>query len=165
MPVEVILPKVDMDMETGTISAWHVVVGDTVAQGDPLFDIETDKAAMEVESPANGVLQHVIAREGETVPIGRTVAWIFADGEQVPDAPPKSDTHQSVSIEPVTPVSSVAPVPDTRAPVVTDKMRATPAARKLAREADLALVDIPGTGPQARIQSSDVRSMMNTVLP
>ncbi|MEP1696245.1 MAG: biotin/lipoyl-containing protein, partial [Paracoccaceae bacterium] len=72
MPIEVILPKVDMDMESGTISAWHVAEGDIVTKGDPLFDIETDKAAMEIESPASGVLHHIIATEGNTVPIGQT---------------------------------------------------------------------------------------------
>ena len=64
MPVEVIMPKVDMDMATGKLAAWHVAEGDVVTKGAPLFDIETDKAAMEVESPATGRLQHVIAAPG-----------------------------------------------------------------------------------------------------
>ena len=57
MATEVILPKVDMDMSTGTIAVWHVKDGDTVKKGQPLFDIETDKAAMEIESPAEGVIR------------------------------------------------------------------------------------------------------------
>ena len=61
MPTTVIMPKVDMDMSHGTLSVWHVSEGAFVAKGDPLFDIETDKAAMEVESPASGTLHHIIA--------------------------------------------------------------------------------------------------------
>ena len=83
MPVEVIMPKVDMDMATGKLSVWHVSEGEAVAKGAPLFDIETDKAAMEVESPASGRLHHVIAGPGQTVDVGKPVAWIYAEGEDV----------------------------------------------------------------------------------
>ena len=86
MPIEVIMPKVDMDMASGTVSAWHVEPGSTVAKGDPLFDIETDKAAMEVEAQADGILQHPVA-EGTEVAIGQPVAWLYAEGEAVEDAP------------------------------------------------------------------------------
>lgn len=160
MPTEVILPKVDMDMESGTISAWHVNDGDRVEQGDALFDIETDKAAMEVESPASGVLHHIIATSGETVAIGRTVAWIFAADEEVPDAPP---------LLAKTPPSSQAPKPEApekpseAVPAPThaaDGIRATPAARKMARDAGLSLAGISGTGPRARVQSADVHCAM-----
>ena len=87
MPVEVIMPKVDMDMDRGRIAAWHVAEGDTVARGDPLFDIETDKAAMEVEAPGDGTLHHVTAGVGDEVAIGQAVAWIYAEGEAVDAAP------------------------------------------------------------------------------
>ena len=74
--VEVILPKVDMDMESGVIARWIVAAGDVVNQGDPLFEMETGKAMMEVESPASGVIRDLAAITGEEVPIGTTVAWI-----------------------------------------------------------------------------------------
>ena len=67
MPVEVIMPKVDMDMETGKLSVWHVAEGELVSKGAPLFDIETDKAAMEVESPATGRLRNIVVAPGQTV--------------------------------------------------------------------------------------------------
>ena len=86
MPVEVILPKVDMDMETGKVAAWHIREGEKVKKGAPLFDIETDKAAMEVESPASGTLRYVSAELGTVAPIGATIAWIYLEGEA--DAPP-----------------------------------------------------------------------------
>ncbi|MEM9431542.1 MAG: acetoin dehydrogenase dihydrolipoyllysine-residue acetyltransferase subunit [Pseudomonadota bacterium] len=76
------MPKVDMDMAAGTIATWHVAPGDRVEKGAPLFDIETDKAAMEVEAPADGVLHHPVP-EGTEVPIGAPVAWLYAEGEAV----------------------------------------------------------------------------------
>lgn len=82
MPIEVIMPKVDMDMASGKIMSWHVADGDTVRKGDPLFDIETDKAAMEIEAPADGILQHT-APEGAEIPIGQPCAWLYARGEMV----------------------------------------------------------------------------------
>ena len=77
MPVEVILPKVDMDMSSGTIAAWHVAEGERVEAGDILFEIETDKATMEVESPGSGRLQFLRAKPGDEVPIGQVIAWIL----------------------------------------------------------------------------------------
>ena len=88
MPVEVILPKVDMDMESGQISRWYAKDGDAVTKGQVLFEIETDKAAMEVDAPSSGILRNVTAAEGTTVPVGQAVAWIFAEGEAYTAAAP-----------------------------------------------------------------------------
>jgi pyruvate/2-oxoglutarate dehydrogenase complex dihydrolipoamide acyltransferase (E2) component len=81
MAIEVILPKVDMDMATGIIALWHVKEGDTVKKGMPLFDIETDKAAMEVECPADGIIGNITAQKGAVVPVGQSVAHIYQAGE------------------------------------------------------------------------------------
>jgi pyruvate dehydrogenase E2 component (dihydrolipoamide acetyltransferase) len=81
MPTEVILPKVDMDMATGQISRWFAEEGARVKKGDVLFEIETDKAAMEIDAPASGVLRDVTGKEGVDIPVGAPVAWIYADGE------------------------------------------------------------------------------------
>jgi len=77
--VEVILPKVDMDMETGVIAKWHVAAGDRVADGDILFDMETGKAMMEVEAPAAGVIRELALVDGAELPVGTRVAWIDTD--------------------------------------------------------------------------------------
>jgi len=82
MPVEIIMPKVDMDMASGTIADWFVAEGAAVEKGEPLFTFETDKSAMEVEAPASGVLHHRTA-EGTEVPIGEAVGWLYAEGEAV----------------------------------------------------------------------------------
>ena len=81
MPIEVILPKVDMDMETGTIEAWHVKEGDQVRQGDTIFEIGTNKAVMEVEAPATGAIRNIKAETGVPISVGTPVAWIYLDGE------------------------------------------------------------------------------------
>ncbi|MEM8851784.1 MAG: biotin/lipoyl-containing protein, partial [Pseudomonadota bacterium] len=159
MPVEVILPKVDMDMTTGTIATWHVAEGDAVTKGDPLFDIETEKAAMEVEAPGDGTLHHVAFPAGAEVPIGTPVAWIYADGEEVTEPPSQADSApERPTIE--TKIPTLEPIQDTPSP--SDTIRATPAARRLAREAGLKLDTIDGSGPRGRIQSADIQAILDS---
>jgi pyruvate dehydrogenase E2 component (dihydrolipoamide acetyltransferase) len=74
--IEVILPKVDMDMESGVIAAWRVADGDRVNEGDILFDMETGKATMEVESPASGVIRNLTPATDAPIAVGTPVAWI-----------------------------------------------------------------------------------------
>jgi pimeloyl-ACP methyl ester carboxylesterase len=156
MPVEVIMPKVDMDMASGKLAVWHVAEGETVKKGAALFDIETDKAAMEVEAPATGILHHILAAPGETVDVGRPVAFIYAEGEAVGNSP-------VVVPAPVVAEKAVAAVaaPVAAALVIGPDgadLRATPVARRLAREAGLELAAIAGSGPRGRIQRADVEA-------
>ena len=78
MPTEVIMPTLGLTMEEGTIMEWLKREGDTVAKDEPLFVVETDKAAMEVPAPASGVLTKIIAQAGTTVPVRKPIAVIFA---------------------------------------------------------------------------------------
>ncbi len=169
MPTEVILPKVDMDMTHGTLAVWHVAEGGVVAKGAALFDIETDKAAMEVESPANGTLHGVSARPGDKVAVGTVVAWIYAVGEAIgavpvsaapnpepnpnpePEPEPEPEPARAPDIDPSPPDVAPAFIPDQNG-----ALRATPAARAAAREAGMALESIAGSGPRGRIQRGDV---------
>nr|WP_325251330.1 acetoin dehydrogenase dihydrolipoyllysine-residue acetyltransferase subunit [Amylibacter sp.] len=164
MPATVIMPKVDMDMSHGTLSVWHVSEGAKVSKGDPLFDIETDKAAMEVESPASGTLHHIIAPEGAVIPIGQTVAWIYAEGETVGDPPAAlAQTEAAPDAKADAPVDVAAPPPPSEQDIPSEPVtapdlgpRATPLARRLAKERDYPLYDITGSGPRGRIQAKDV---------
>jgi len=143
MPVEVILPKVDMDMSHARIVRWHVAEGVHVEQGDVLFEIETDKSAMEIEAPGTGVLRNVTGQVDEDIAIGATIAWIYGDGE------PMVETLSNV-------------VPE---PAAIHDLRATPAARRAAREHSVALDTIQGSGPKGRITVADVsaaQSMRDT---
>lgn len=158
MPVEVILPKVDMDMTHGRIVTWHVGEGAEVSQGTPLFDIETDKAAMEVEAPASGVLRGISAGEGAEVAIGTTVAWICAEGESFdPPAP------APVVAEDLRPEVAAAPVNEPPLEQAAG-VRATPAARRAARASGQRLDQIPGSGPRGRVQRADVVAPLASAL-
>ena len=77
--IEVILPKVDMDMTSGVIAVWKVGEGDHVNQGDIIFDMETGKSTMEVEAPGTGIIRDLAAITGEEIPVGTTVAWIHPE--------------------------------------------------------------------------------------
>ncbi|MEM9792134.1 MAG: acetoin dehydrogenase dihydrolipoyllysine-residue acetyltransferase subunit [Pseudomonadota bacterium] len=156
MPTEVIMPKVDMDMATGKITVWHAREGADVVKSAPLFDIETDKAAMEVESPATGTLRH-LAPIGTEIAIGAPVAWIYTQGEVVSDIP---ETPDVAAPEPTVPASEAAVVktPDTARAGTGPRM--TPAARRLAREGGLDPQTLKGTGPRERIQAADVAAVL-----
>ena len=163
MPVEVIMPKVDMDMTRGRVAAWHVEEGAAVAAGDPLFDIETDKAAMEVESPASGRLHHIRAAAGAEVAIGTAIAWIYAEDEAVGD-PPTGDTATTVDAQidsaedAAEPMAAQHPRSSDALSSSAKKARATPRARRLARDSGLSLSVIEGSGPRGRIGGADVEA-------
>ncbi|WP_428391640.1 acetoin dehydrogenase dihydrolipoyllysine-residue acetyltransferase subunit [Lichenicoccus sp.] len=129
MPVEIIFPRVDMDMISGRIGSWLVLEGQPVREGEPLFEIETDKAAMEIEAPASGTLRGVRAAGGEEVAVGSGIGWIVADGEQWDQPPPETDS---------------AP------------LRATPLARREARRLGVDLSDVRGSGPRGRVVADDL---------
>ncbi|HHV68315.1 MAG TPA: alpha/beta fold hydrolase, partial [Ochrobactrum intermedium] len=171
MAVEVILPKVDMDMETGQISRWYAKDGDTVTKGQLLFEIETDKAAMEVDAPASGIIADISAAEGAVVPVGQAVAWIYEEGEE------RSGKPAAVAEEPI----AAAPV-DRAIETATskqhdpkssqdderdsaDKVRATPLARRLARDAGIDLTTVQGSGPKGRVQKKDVEGDIGVANP
>lgn len=157
MATELILPKVDMDMATGRISRWLVAEGVTVKQGDPVFEMETDKAAMEVEAPASGVLGNIIAKEGMDVPVGQPVAWIYAEGEKPSAAPQTTATAVAEAAKPAALASApVAAAASASSSVPAGAVRATPLARRLARQAGLDLAAVAGSGPHGRIVSADV---------
>jgi pimeloyl-ACP methyl ester carboxylesterase len=153
MAVEVILPRVDMDMEAGKINQWFVAEGEEVVKGKPLFEIETDKAAMDIEAPADGILRGVSKQLGEMLPVGAVVGWICAPGE-VFEAPASAAPVEEPAPPPVALAEPEAPTP--AAPTAEAGSRATPKARRLAREQGVELASLAGTGPEGRIQAKDV---------
>ena len=149
MAVEIVLPRVDMDMERGKLTHWFAKEGEQVVKGQALFEIETDKAAMEVEAPASGVLRGVAAQPGETHPVGVVIGWICGEGE---DAPPR--TAEPVVAAAV--IANAAPAPAVLADAApASGLRATPKARALARRLGLDLRGVTGGGPRGRIQARD----------
>ncbi|RWN33054.1 MAG: pyruvate dehydrogenase complex dihydrolipoamide acetyltransferase [Mesorhizobium sp.] len=176
MPTEVILPKVDMDMATGQISRWFAEEGAHVKKGDVLFEIETDKAAMEIDAPASGVLRDVTGKEGVDIAVGAAVAWIYADDESyAPISPLEGETSTkstegvasggtSVPSSPVEPTSPDRPAAGHPPLEGEGKARATPLARRLAREAGLNLSTVSGTGPYGRVVKADIDAALSSLL-
>lgn len=162
-PIEVILPKVDMDMSHGTLAVWHAAEGDSVTKGAALFDIETDKAAMEVEAPATGTLHYLLAAPGDKVPVGDVVAYIYPPGMAVGPRPARATAAKPVEAPAPQPAPASTPATlVTAAPASADgSLRATPAARAAARQSGVALAEVPGTGPQGRIQRDDVAAYLD----
>ena len=159
MPVEVILPKVDMDMATGKIAKWHVKEGDAVKKGALLFEIETDKAAMEIDAPSDGIIRNITAAEGAVVPVGQAVALIYQDGESA-SAP--------VAAQPLPPVKPITPAPRPDAvqnavlpaASASGHFPATPLARRLAKQGGITLENIVGSGPRGRVAAIDVQGVI-----
>lgn len=159
MAVEVILPRVDMDMATGQISRWYVDPGARVEKGQPLFEIETDKAAMEIEAPASGILR-APAETGVPIAVGAPVGWIAAEGEELAEAagPDPSAMPDAVAPAPEpAPAAALVAAPDADGPF-TPGVRATPLARRLAKARGLDLAALRGSGPHGRIQARDVEA-------
>jgi pyruvate dehydrogenase E2 component (dihydrolipoamide acetyltransferase) len=166
MPVEVILPKVDMDMASAKIAKWHVKNGDTVKKGGLLFEIETDKAAMEIDCPADGVIHNISAPEGATVPVGSRVAEIFLAGET--PGPSSASAIQSLAppAQQLVPQLSPEPMPNAASPAASapGHFIATPLARKLAKQLGIDLKSVAGSGPRGRIVAADVEAAKTVTL-
>ena len=152
-PTEVIMPALGMAQETGKLLRWIKNEGDAVTKGEPLMEIETDKVTVEIEAPANGTLAGISAAEGEDVPVGRAVAVVLAEGENLPLAltvPAGPPPAESASPGASTNGSS------TTAQTPSRRVLASPKARRLARERGVRIEELQGTGPHGAIQAADV---------
>jgi pyruvate dehydrogenase E2 component (dihydrolipoamide acetyltransferase) len=148
---EVILPRLGQGMESGTIVRWLKSEGEPVEKGEPLFELDTDKVTQDVEAETSGVLLKIAVAEGE-VPVGQTVAFIGEQGEAVPEpvaVAPKAEPEQAEE----QPAAEPAPVAQ---PVTNGRLKASPLARRLARERGIDLGSVRGTGPEGRIVAEDV---------
>ena len=155
MANEVKLPRLGQGMEAGTITKWLKAEGDSVEKGEPLFEVDTDKVTQEVEADFGGVLLKIAVPQGEA-PVGKTVAWIGEPGEEVADAPP-AETPEPGSSETNQVRESPAPQPPLATPAANGgRVKASPLARRIARERGIDLRALTGTGPEGRIVAEDV---------
>ena len=145
------MPALEMAQESGKILSWLKKEGDTITKGEPILEIETDKAVVEVEATGAGVLAGVKSHAGDVVPVGVTIAWIVAPGESPPaDAPAAAPTARKLS-EPVQAAAAPA-APAAQQP----EPRISPKARKLAKERGVDISRMRGTGPGGVISAEDV---------
>ena len=157
MAFSVVMPALEMAQETGKLVSWRKKEGDRVAKGEPLLEIETDKAVMEVEAPADGILVGVKAAEGAVIPVGQIIAWIVSPGET-----PPAD-NKLLSSAPVTRAKSEgrsATASAAKAPgqITATGAKISPKARRLAKELGVDITTLHGSGPGGEILASDVRA-------
>ena len=169
---EITMPAMGADMTEGTVVKWLKSEGDEVARGDKLAEIETDKTVVEMEAYNAGILRRIVLGDGTKAPVGSLLAYIGAADDVLPEM---DDAPASVAVEPepavelqvgaVAPEPQLAPAPVPAAPVAAappaptvegGRIKASPLARRLAREHGFDLAAIPGTGPGGRITRDDV---------
>ena len=185
------MPKLGFDMAEGTLVRWVKNEGENVNKGDVLAEIETDKATVEVESSASGVVRKLLVEEGTVVPIGNPIAIVGSPDEKIDEVPegkvaePKAEKKteetkgEELKTEPEAKVESgngkegaapqthptPAPVTQTAAPVQEGPLKASPLAKKIARDNQLDLSHIQGTGPGGRVVRKDVEAALSAGQP
>ena len=157
MPREIYLVKVGMTMTEGMVSEWFIADGAEVKKGEMLYALETEKVNLDVDAEADGTVKHLV-EAGVTLEPGDVVGYIFAQGESIPDVLPGATSQPEVveSAEPVA-VESAAPMA-VEAAVSEGFVKASPAAKRLAKELDVNYLALQGTGPGGRIVEADVQS-------
>jgi pyruvate dehydrogenase E2 component (dihydrolipoamide acetyltransferase) len=160
MAFSVVMPALEMAQETGKLIAWRKQEGDRVTKGEPLLDIETDKAVMEVEAPADGILAGISAAAGADIPVGQTIAWIVAPGEKPPAESANAPAARASSQKTESHAAPVAAnVPESSA---GSSARISPKARRLAKELGVDIAAVRGSGPGGEILASDVQAAAAT---
>jgi pyruvate dehydrogenase E2 component (dihydrolipoamide acetyltransferase) len=155
MAISVVMPALEMAQETGKLLAWRKKEGEHVTKGEPLLEIETDKAVVEVEAPGDGVLAGVTAGIGAVIPVGETIAWLVGPGEEVPAKAARAAPAARGSSAPQSMAANVA-VSAAAVSIVAPQI--SPKARRLAKELGVNIAQLRGTGPDGTITSEDVQA-------
>jgi pyruvate dehydrogenase E2 component (dihydrolipoamide acetyltransferase) len=159
MAISVVMPALEMAQETGKLLAWRKNEGEQVTKGEPLLEIETDKAVVEVEAPGDGLLAGITARIGDEIPVGQTIAWLVKPGEQPPVATQaKSPSARATTAPDRAPPAAPSPAEGQAA----GAPQISPKARRLAKELGVDISQIRGTGPDGTISSEDVQAAANS---
>ena len=161
------MPALGVAQQTGTLLKWLKAEGQSVSKGEPLMEIETDKATVEIEAPASGVLAHVIAQAGDEVPVGQRIALILAPGES-PETEAKSSeptpkpNKAKIFAPPAAPKATSSAASMTPNP---GRVLASPAAKRIAQERGVNLASLQGSGPEGSVLADDVLRASTTELP
>ena len=178
MTTELTMPQMGYDMQEGAVVRWLKAEGSNVEIGEPVAEIETDKAVVEFESYAEGVLQKILVNEGTTVPVGEVIAIVGEDSEVVGTAaepegpapvaepePTEEETHAAIPLgaASVPPSDGTEPASEPEEPRQPQRVLATPIARQIAAEAGIDLATVEGTGPGGRVTKDDVQSVVDAM--
>ena len=158
MATEVIMPALEMSQEQGVLVRWLKAEGEFVARGEPLMEIETDKAVMEIEAAASGILSNVTAREGDEIPVGQGIAWLLSEGESVPSPAAGVPRPSRPSARAATARRERTDRTPARSPSRRGRVRASPRARKMARKLGIDLTAVSGSGPKGAILPRDLEA-------
>jgi pyruvate dehydrogenase E2 component (dihydrolipoamide acetyltransferase) len=160
MAHSIVMPALEMAQETGKLLSWRKKEGDAIAKGEPLLDVETDKAVVEIESPAEGILAGVKAQAGDVIPVGQTIAWIVNPGEKPPVEEASSTSGRRMDSKAVP--AAAAPASTSAAPAVApaSNARISPKARRLAREHGVDLARVRGSGGEGEILAEDILAFL-----
>jgi pyruvate dehydrogenase E2 component (dihydrolipoamide acetyltransferase) len=186
MSSQVTLPRLGQGMESGTIVRWLKSEGEKVEKGDPLYELDTEKVTQEVEADSSGVLLKILAQEGDEIEVGKAIAVIGEEGEEVPTdesepkaeaEKPKAEAEEPTEVTEEEPAEEGEPAPErederergketgTEAPsepeqrVNGGRVKASPLARRIAKERGIDLAQLRGTGPEGRIVAEDVERL------
>ena len=159
MAISVVMPALEMAQENGKLLAWRKKEGESVSKGEPLLEIETDKAVVEVEAPGDGILAGITADVGAVIPVGETIAWLVAPGEK----PPVKAATAAPAARATSAAQGAAAAPAQARPAAAAGAAAqiSPKARRLAKELGVEIAGIRGTGPDGTITSEDVQAAAN----
>ena len=148
MVTKVVMPRLSLTMKTGTVIQWFKKESETVQKGEPLVEVLSEKVTYDVEAPASGVLRRILAEEGLDVPVDRAIGLIGSADEPIPqEATEPEPTPESVATAPLLPKSEE----------ISERVLASPAAKRLAKELHVDLNQVKGTGPEGRVVEDDVR--------
>jgi pyruvate dehydrogenase E2 component (dihydrolipoamide acetyltransferase) len=150
------MPALEMAQETGKLLSWRKKEGESIAKGEPLLDVETDKAVVEIEAPADGILAGVKAHAGDVIPVGQTIGWIVNPGEQPPAEEVSSASGRRMDTKVAPASSAAASTSAAAAPPASANVRISPKARRLAREHGVELSRVRGTGGEGEILAEDI---------
>jgi pyruvate dehydrogenase E2 component (dihydrolipoamide acetyltransferase) len=167
MAISVVMPALEMAQDTGKLVSWRKQAGEAVKKGEILLEVETDKAVVEVEALADGVLEGVKAQPGDVVPVGHTIAWLLGPGESVPagDAPSQAAADAA---RPAPASSSAAAQTDKAAPAAPSdgrQVRISPKARRLAKENNIDIATLRGSGADGEILAADIMAAAKPAAP
>jgi pyruvate dehydrogenase E2 component (dihydrolipoamide acetyltransferase) len=158
------MPALEMAQETGKLLAWRKKEGEAVKKGEPLLEIETDKAVVEIEAPGDGILAGITAHEGAVIPVGETIAWLVAAGEKAPAlkavaAPSARATSVAPAAERAASAAAKGAASATAATQTSSQI--SPKARRLAKELAVDTGGLSGSGPDGTITAEDVQAAAN----
>jgi len=165
MPSNVIMPQMGESIFEGTLTKWLKKVGDPVKRDEPLFEISTDKVDSEIPAPASGVLSEIRVSEGETVQINTVVGVISEDGATASPSPARAEAKEAPKqqvAEPARPEPAEASMPEPESPAPASRsVRSSPLVKRIAREEDVDLGQLEGTGLGGRITKKDILSHLS----